>query len=121
MRFAAAACMVLLAGCVGGGPGLVASDESYRLDADGINVVGSGQRIDFGRAQDGVAQTMTRLRGTAPEPLVCRDPGMTALVWPDGVDLVFVDGAFVGWWTNDISRTDSGDTRVGPACSLADA
>ncbi|ABD56986.1 hypothetical protein [Jannaschia sp. CCS1] len=123
MRGAASACalIALLAGCVGGGPGQVASDDSYRLDAEGIAVLGSGQRIDFGRARDGVAQSMTRLRGTAPDMLVCNDPGMTALAWSDGLDLVFVNGAFVGWWTNDISRTDSGDTRVGPTCSLADA
>jgi hypothetical protein len=61
---------------------------------------------------------MTRIRGGAPEVVTCLDPGMTALAWNDGLDLVFVNGAFVGWWTNDTARTSNGNNRSGPTCRL---
>lgn len=114
----ALALVVLLTGCVGGAASQEGSDDGYNLDANGIAVAGTTQRIDFGRAQDGVAQTMTRLRGTAPQAVVCSNPGFTTLEWIDGLQLVFVNGAFSGWWTNDQGRTTNGETRVGPTCQL---
>lgn len=68
-------------------------------DARGIDVVGSGRRIDFGRAQAGVIDTMTRLQGDRPNLLPCDAAARSAARWRDGLLLVFRNGAFVGWQT----------------------
>ncbi len=111
------ALVVVLAGCVGGAPVSLQPSAEFRLDERGISVLSTGQRIDFGRAQIGVAETMTRIRGSAPEALTCTGAGITALAWND-VDLVFVNGAFSGWWTNDTARTTNAQMRQGAACAL---
>ena len=93
---------VLLAACVGGGgqaPPLDRPVFPLAYDARGIDVVGSGQRIDFGRAQAGVIDTMTRLQGDAPRVLPCDGSTRSAARWRDGPLLVFRSGSFVGWST----------------------
>lgn len=112
----------VLAGCVAAPPAQVpAPTVEFRLDSQGISVLepdrlGTAQRIDFGRAQLGVAETMTRMRGQAPEIAQCTDPTMTVLAWDDGLDLVFVNGAFVGWSTQDIRQSATNAPDVGPRC-----
>lgn len=97
---AAYALPVFLCGCIGGAltPD-VAQGPVYPVayDARGIDVVGSGQRIDFGRAQAGVIDTMTRLQGASPQILPCDSSTRSAARWPDGPLLVFRNSSFVGW------------------------
>lgn len=112
----AIACVALLGGCVGGASAPSGPSTDFRLDARGIDVIGTDQRIDFGRDRAGVASTMARMRGQAPDTLSCRDPGMTVLAWNDGLDLIFVNNAFVGWWSNDPARSSNGENRAGPTC-----
>ena len=103
---ALAAAPLLLAACVGAGGGDPTGSRPavpdgpvfpVAFDEGGIDVVGSGQRIDFGRAQAGVIQTMTRLEGETPETAPCDAPGLGAAFWRGGALLVFRDGTFVGW------------------------
>lgn len=95
---------LLLAACVGGGGGGLAPVPDgpvfpVAYDARGIDVVGSGQRIDFGRAQAGVIDTMTRLQGAQPSLLPCDASTRSAASWRNGPLLVFRNGSFVGWST----------------------
>jgi hypothetical protein len=78
-------------------------------DARGIDVVGSGQRIDFGRSQAGVIDTMTRLQGDAPTLLPCDNSSRNAARWDDGPLLVFRSGNFVGW--------SADGAQMGEACA----
>jgi len=71
------------------------------LDADGIQPAGSALRVDFGRAQAGVIDTVTRLRGDGPDEIVtnqeCGAGPVTAARWADGLTLNFLEGGFRGW------------------------
>ncbi|MBF9042734.1 hypothetical protein HKCCE4037_05320 [Rhodobacterales bacterium HKCCE4037] len=103
---------LVLAACVGGrGAAPVADGPVFPVayDARGIDVVGSGQRIDFGRAQAGVIDTMSRLQGDRPAILQCDNASLTGASWSDGPILVFRNGSFTGW------RTESGD--MGDTCA----
>ncbi len=90
---------LLLGACIGGAPVPVADGPVFPVafDARGVDVVGSGQRIDFGRAQAGVIETMTRLQGDAPTILPCDQSNRAVARWRDGPLLVFRNGSFVGW------------------------
>ena len=79
--------------------------------------MGTGQRIDFGRDQAGVTQTMTRLLGDAPRVLPCDLSTRTALRWPDGPLLVFRNSAFVGWSTPDAAQSVDGSGVGGENCT----
>jgi len=78
--------------------------------------VGTGQRIDFGRDQAGVLQTMTRLQGASPAELPCDDSANRAFRWRNGPMLVFRNGAFAGWSLNDPARSADGRTAFGQTC-----
>lgn len=106
--------IVALGGCVSVAP--VAPVAPIRLDTGGIEVVGTGQRIDFGRDRAGVIQTMTRLRGRAPDQASCVDPSRTAYVWDDDVTLVFRNNAFAGWAALDPALSYDGRFTFGQAC-----
>lgn len=75
------------------------------LDAGGIQPSISPLRIDFGRAQIGVIDTVTRLLGAGPTQITtntdCAAGPVTAASWRDGLTLNFQDGAFVGWVNSD--------------------
>ncbi len=86
------------------------------LDANGIEAVGTGRRIDFGRDRAGVVQTMTRLRGEAPDHLACTEPNITAVTWDDGLALVFRSSAFTGWGTRSPSLSYDGRSTFGAVC-----
>jgi hypothetical protein len=78
-------------------------------DADGIALVGSPLRIDFGRTEAGVIAAVTRLEGRGPAATAPCADGAAAVRWPDGLALHFRDGAFLGW-----ARPDG--TSAGIAC-----
>ncbi|MHA7886166.1 hypothetical protein [Roseicyclus sp.] len=75
------------------------------LDARGIQPTVSRLRIDFGRAQVGVIDTVTRLLGEGPMQITtnteCGAGPITAASWEDGLTLNFQDGNFVGWVNSD--------------------
>jgi hypothetical protein len=75
------------------------------LDAGGIQPTVSQLRIDFGRAQVGVIDTVTRIMGGGPTQITtnteCGAGPVTAASWRDGLTLNFQDGAFVGWVNSD--------------------
>lgn len=121
MRALAAA--LLLAGCVGAGPAPVVEGPvvPLRYDVDGIEALGTGQRIDFGRDRAGVLQTMTRLQGASPTELPCDDPANRAYRWRDGPVLIFRNGAFAGWRLSDPARSADGRMAFGAegSCRMA--
>ncbi len=78
---------------------------TFTLDGSGIAPSVSGLRIDFGRAQVGVIDTVTRLLDDAPVAVTtnaeCGAGPVTAAVWEDGLTLNFMDGNFMGWTNSD--------------------
>ncbi|WP_224816353.1 hypothetical protein [Hasllibacter sp. MH4015] len=111
---------LVIAGCVGG----QGAPDAPRgpvvpilFDGGGIEAVGTGQRIDFGRDQAGVIQTMTRLQGGAPTLLPCDVAALTAARWPGGPLLVFRNGAFAGWSIPDAAQSANGQSRFGQTCA----
>lgn len=85
------------------------------LDAGGIEPVGTGLRIDFGRAAPGVIETIGRLTGEDPSAVVCQNPGVTARAFGN-LTLVFREGSFRGWQTSDPSLSATGALREGSQC-----
>lgn len=87
------------------------------LDAQGIQPTVSGLRIDFGRAQVGVIDTVSRLLGEGPDEIVtsaeCGPGPITAAAWENGLTLNFQDGAFVGWVNTDPDLAVAGGFRAG--------
>jgi len=77
----------------------------FTLDGRGIEPTVSGLRIDFGRAQIGVIDTVSRLLDEEPAQVItqteCGAGPVTAAQWEDGLTLNFQDGTFVGWTTSD--------------------
>lgn len=75
------------------------------LDAGGLQPTVSQLRIDFGRAQVGVIDTVTRIMGGGPTQITtntdCAAGPVTAASWRDGLTLNFQDGVFVGWVNSD--------------------
>jgi hypothetical protein len=78
-----------------------APPPAFAPDADGIALIGTPQRIDFGRAQEGVIAAVTRLEGRGPAATTACLSGVTAVRWPSGLSLHFADGAFLGWADTD--------------------
>lgn len=107
--------MVLLSGCVGAPR--EPAPPPISLDAQGIQPTISGLRIDFGRAQVGVIDTVSRLLGEGPDAIVtnaeCGAGPITAASWGDGLTLNFQDGAFVGWVNTDPDLAVAGGFRAG--------
>ncbi|MEJ6392945.1 hypothetical protein V8J82_06755 [Gymnodinialimonas sp. 2305UL16-5] len=92
----------------------------FRLDPGGIEPLGTGLRIDFGRDRAGVIETVSRLQGAQPTSLIGPEQcgaGISAAEWRDGLVLVFQDRAFRGWSSSDPTRSANGQTRAGVACS----
>lgn len=107
-------CVLLLAGC--GGP-REPDIPPVTLDGAGIQPTISGLRIDFGRAQVGVIDTMARLLGTQPAEVTlqpgCGAGPITAARWEDGLTLNFSEGSFVGWVNTDPTLPVAGGFRAG--------
>lgn len=90
---------VLLAGCSGlPDRGAQRQGVDFAPDAGGLAVVGSNQRIDFGRAPTGVVVALDRELGRHRElPLTGCPSGVIAQrAWGDLV-LTFSAEGFVGW------------------------
>jgi hypothetical protein len=79
----------------------VAPPPAFTPDSEGIALVGMPQRIDFGRAQEGVIAAVTRLQGRGPSATTACPSGAAAVRWPGGLSLHFSDGAFLGWARED--------------------
>jgi hypothetical protein len=128
MRIALPLAVLALSACVGGlgggretpAPTAGGPVVPIRLDANGIEPVGTGLRIDFGRHGPGVIDTVGRLQGRAPVALLgaaeCGQ-GRSAARWADGLTLVFRDDAFRGWAVTDPARSASGALSAGAACA----
>ena len=95
MRRLGLASVLLLAACAPG-PAPV-TQPAHVPDAEGIALVGSPLRIDFGRSQAGVVSAVTRLEGRGPAGTGTCPGGAVAVRWPSGLSLHFRDGAFLGW------------------------
>lgn len=95
MRRLAVALALALAACTPTAE--VARPPAYTPDANGIALVGSPLRIDFGRAQAGTIAAVTRLDGRGPSATTACASGVTAVRWPSGLTLHFQRGAFLGW------------------------
>jgi len=89
----------------------------FTLDGSGIAPTVSGLRIDFGRAQVGVVETVSRLLGDEPAAITtnpeCGAGPITSALWEDGLTLNFMDGNFVGWTSEDPSLPVAGGFRAG--------
>jgi hypothetical protein len=75
----------------------VAPPPGFAPDAEGIALIGTTQRIDFGRTQEGVVAAVTRLEGRGPAATTVCPSGATAVRWSSGLSLHFTDGSFLGW------------------------
>lgn len=94
-------------------------------DSAGLQPTGTDLRIDFGRAQAGVIETVSRLLGSDPTDVTtiadCGD--VAAAYWRDGLTLNFVDGDFRGWVLTEPGLTADGGLAVGdtpPPVTLVD-
>ena len=89
------------------------------LDGGGIEPGVTRLRIDFGRAQIGVIETVSRLLGERPASVVpntgCGAGDVVRAVWSDGLTLYFEDGNFAGWVNRDASLPTVGGIRPGQA------
>lgn len=87
------------------------------LDASGLRPTISQLRIDFGRAQTGVIDTVSRLLNEGPDTITttaeCGAGPVTAAAWDDGLTLNFQDGRFVGWVNADADLAVAGGFRAG--------
>jgi hypothetical protein len=92
---------------------------SFELDSAGIAPNGTDLRIDFGRAQPGVIETVTRLMGRAPVQVStntqCGAGHVTAAQWRGGLVLNFMNQTFLGWVNEDASLGVVGGFRPGQA------
>jgi hypothetical protein len=87
------------------------------LDAQGIRPTVSQLRIDFGRAQAGVIDTVSRLLDEGPNAITttpeCGAGPVTAASWEDGLTLNFQNGQFTGWVNSDPDLAVAGGFRAG--------
>jgi hypothetical protein len=118
MRLSAMTCLAasaLLAACVT--TPREPEPSVLTLDARGIQPTVSQLRVDFGRAQMGVVDTVTRLLGEGPAQVVtnaeCGAGPVTAASWSDGLTLNFQEGNFVGWVNTDPDLPAGGGIRPG--------
>jgi hypothetical protein len=88
----------------------------FTLDGEGIAPTESGLRIDFGREQSGVIETVSRLLGEDPSLVStiaeCNGGPMTVARWRNGLALNFVEGDFRGWETTDPALPVAGRLAV---------
>ncbi|PRX37204.1 hypothetical protein SAMN05216257_101223 [Meinhardsimonia xiamenensis] len=90
--------LVLLAACAA--PQEQASTRGLTPDEGGLQPHGTELRIDFGRARDGVVETVEELIGGPPRSRTLRTDcalmPVEIVSWK-GLELVFLDGTFRGW------------------------
>lgn len=108
---------LLLAGCV------TTSETDdlppFTLTGDGIDPTISRLSIDFGRAQVGVIDTVSRLLGSQPVEVTriaeCGAGPMTIARWDGGLALNFIDEDLRGWVSSDPALPVAGGFRPGQA------
>lgn len=89
-----------------------AAEATVAVDGEGLRLVSASGRarpLPFGTAEAEVLTTLERLRGPA-ETGVNGDCGVRFAGWSDGLNLVFEDGRFTGWWVD--GRAKGGITTV---------
>ncbi|MGI3183991.1 hypothetical protein [Nioella aestuarii] len=86
-------------------------------DASGLQPGGTDLRIDFGRAEAGVIETVSRLVGSQPADVTlieeCGAGPVTAAYWRNGLTTNFLDGDFVGWTVTEPGLPVAGGLSVG--------
>jgi len=86
-------------------------------DSAGLQPGGTDLRIDFGRAQEGVIETVSRLVGSQPADVTlieeCGAGSVTAAYWQNGLTANFLDGDFVGWAVSEPGLPVAGNLSVG--------
>jgi len=106
---------LVLSACVSSAP-TEPEPSALTLDAGGLQPTISGLRVDFGRAQLGVVDTVSRLLGDRPQITTnsnCSTGPLTIAQWRDGLTLNFQDNAFVGWSTTDPDLAVAGGFAAG--------
>lgn len=99
-----------LVGCTSAPVDLPASDPiPFVMDIGGVQLSGSALRIDFGRTDHSAVPAMTKLVGSDPVSRHGCPGGATRVVWPDGNQMIFQGGDFVGW-------IDADGRSAGAAC-----
>lgn len=110
MRLAVLLFGVALAGCTTSMP--PSQSTGLMPDAGGLHPAGTDLRIDFGRAQPGVIDTVSRLLGARPDDITenreCGAGAVTSAHWQNGLVLNFIQGDFRGWYL------DQAGLPVGP-------
>lgn len=95
------------------GPG----ESGVTPDSAGLQPGGTDLRIDFGRAQDGVIETVSRLVGARPTDVTlnqeCGAGPVTAAHWQNGLTVNFLEGDFVGWTVTEPGLPVAGGLSVG--------
>jgi hypothetical protein len=76
---------------------VVPPPPAFTPDPQGIALIGSPLRIDFGRSQEGVITAVARLEARGPSATTACPGGGSAVRWPGGLALHFRGGAFLGW------------------------
>ena len=88
-------------------------------DSAGLQPGGTDLRIDFGRAQAGVIETVSRLVGSQPADVTlieeCGAGPVTAAYWRNGLTANFLNGDFVGWTVTEPGLPVAGGLSVGMA------
>ncbi len=114
--------LLALTGCIGAPAGSPISPPSVAgltPDAQGLQPNGTELRIDFGRAQVGVIETVSRILRDDPSGITtnseCGAGAVTAASWSNGLTLNFLDGDFDGWTVDEPGLPVSGRLQVGGA------
>ncbi len=120
MRAAAVALVLAVAGCTS----VMTSQQPAVLfaDGEGLQPSGTSQRIDFGRAEQGVVVAVSRVIGSNPAEIStnaeCGAGPVRQVRWANGLTLNFQRGTFLGW----VSREGRGaviasSTGIAPGAS----
>jgi len=108
--------LVLVSACVSTTPSEPAPPV-LTLDAQGIQHTASQTRLDFGRDQAGVIDSISRVFNESPASVTttaeCGAGPVTAAAFADGLTLNFQDNRFVGWVNSDPSLAVAGGFRAG--------
>lgn len=108
---------LILSACVTTAPPAEPPPPPLTLDGQGLQPFGTPLRIDFGRGQAGVIDTVSRVLDERPTTVTVNEtcpagPVVTA-AWRDGLALNFQNDAFVGWTNTDPALPAAGGLRAG--------
>lgn len=84
---------------------------------DGLHVTGSDLRIDFGRAEAGAIAAVSKILGAEPTSRVenaeCGAGPITTVSFEEGLDLLFMNGNFAGWYSDSAGFVTSNGLAAG--------